>query len=406
MKNKHLSMNNRIDIEKYLNFGFNFTEIARLLDKSVSTISYEVKNRKVRIKKKNPYANSKDYICPKLVKAPFVCNACETKYSCRKTRYEYFSKDADAFYRNTLVNSRIGIDMNAQEFNNLNNIIKEETNKGHSFYMIVNNHKDSINCTPRTLYNYYHKEYLDINGLSLPRIVRYKERKKEQEVRIRNTKLRENRTYQDFLKYKEEFFIKNGFDAHIVQMDTVEGPKEENQSCLLTLLFVYSNFLMAFKMEDKTIQSVSNVFDYLKDTIGTDLFCELFQIILTDNGSEFFDPNYIEYNGLDDKSKVFYCDPRASQQKGALEVTHQYIRRYIPKGSSFNDYSQEDITLMINHINSVPREKYEGLNSFKVQQVFASDKFFKSLGYKEIYMLDVNLKPSLLKTKKDTTNSK
>lgn len=404
MKNKHLSMNNRIDIEKYLNFGFNFTEISRLLDKSISTISYEVKNRKVRIKKKNPYSNSKDYICPKLIKAPYICNSCESKHSCRKTRYEYFSKDADALYRNTLINSRTGIDMNAQEFNNLNNIIKQDSNKGHSFYMIVNNHKDSIKCTPRTLYNYYHKEYLDINGLNLPRIVRYKERKKEKELRIRNTKIRENRTYQDFLKYKEEFFIKNGYDALVVQMDTVEGPKEDNQSCLLTLLFVYSNFLMAFKMTDKTIKSVCEVFDYLKDLLGNELFSELFQIILTDNGSEFFDPDYIENNGLYDKSKVFYCDPRASQQKGSLEVTHEYIRRFIPKGNSFNDYSQEQITLMVNHINSVPREKYEGLNSFKVQQVFASDKFFKSLGFKEIYMFDVNLKPSLLKTKKDTND--
>lgn len=404
MKNKHLSMNNRIDIEKYLNLGFNFTEIAKLLDKSISTISYEVKNRKARIKKKNPYANSKDYICPKLVKAPYVCNGCETKHSCRKTRYEYYSKDADALYRNTLVNCRIGIDMNADEFNNLNNIIKEQTNKGHSFYMIVNSHKDIIKCSSRTLYNYYHKEYLDINGLDLPRIVRYKKRNKKQEVRIRNTKISENRTYRDFLKYKEDFFIKNGFDAHIVQMDTVEGQKGDNQACLLTLLFVYSNFLMAFKISEKTMSCVNEVFDYLKDELGTKLFCELFQIILTDNGSEFFDPDYIEYNGLDDKSKLFYCDPRHSEQKGALEVTHEYIRRFIPKGTSFNDYSQEQINLMINHINSVPREKYEGLNSFKVQQVFAKKEFFKKLGYKEIYMVDVNLKPSLLKTKKDTNN--
>lgn len=404
MKNKHLSMNNRFDIEKYLNFGFNFTEIARLLDKSVSTISYEVKNRKARIKKKNPYANSKDYICPKLIKAPFVCNACDSKHYCRKTRYEYYAKDAQALYKNTLINSRIGIDMNADEFNILNNIIKEDTNKGHSFYMIVNNHKDLIKCTPRTLYNYYHKEYLDINGLNLPRIVRYKERKKDIEVKIRNNTIREGRTYQDFLKYKEEFFIKNGFDAHIVQMDTVEGPKEENQSCLLTLLFVYSNFLMAFKMEDKTISSVNKVFDYLKGKLGYELFSELFQIILTDNGSEFFNPDYIEDNDIFDKSKLFYCDPRHSEQKGSLEVTHEYIRIFIPKGTSFNNYSQDDITLMINHINSVPRKKYEGLNSIKVQQVFAKSDFFKSLGYKEIYMLDVNLKPSLLKSKKDTNN--
>ena len=121
MKNKHLSMNNRIDIEKYLNNNFNFTEIAKLLGKSTSTISNEIKSRKQRIKKKNLLYNSKDYICPIITKPPYVCNACSNKVGCKKTRYEYYAKDADSNYRNTLVNSRIGIDTDANTFNIINN---------------------------------------------------------------------------------------------------------------------------------------------------------------------------------------------------------------------------------------------------------------------------------------------
>lgn len=402
MKNKHLSLNNRIDIEKYLNNNFNFTEIGKLVDKATSTISNEVKSRRQRIKKRNPYANSKDYICPILTKPPFVCNGCSNKISCRKTRYEYYAKDADANYRNTLVNSRIGIDTDAQTFNTINNLINEGVSKGHSFYMIRNMNKDKINCSHQTLYNYLHKGYLDIGCIDLPRQVRYKQRSKKQEVKVRNLKFREGRTYQDFLNYKEQFFIDNGYDASIVQMDTVEGIKGDSESCLLTLLFVQSNFLLAFKMKYKTITCVRKAFDYIKERIGYDLFSELFQIILTDNGSEFFDPDYIEFNGTFKHSKLFYCEPRKSQQKGSLEVTHEYIRRFIPKGKSFNPYSQKQITLMVNYINSIPRNKYKGLCAFQIQEVFSPTNFFTKLGLKRKYALEIDLKSSLLKSKKDT----
>ena len=399
-KYKHLSLSDRIDIEKYLNYGFNYSQIGRILNKSDRTIAYEVKKHKQRIKKNN-FNNTKYFPCDKLNHTPFVCNGCDSKISCRKTRYEYFAKQADNEYNNLLSSSRVGIDMNCDEFINLNKILTEEVgNKGHSFSMVINNHKSDISKCKRTLYNYVEKGYIDINNIDLPRKVRYKKRTKKQEVNIRNTKIREGRTYKDFLKYKEDFFVKNGFDANIVQMDTVIGPYKSNESCILTLLFTASNFLMVFKLENKTTESVNKMFDYLKDTLGLELFSKLFQIILTDNGAEFFDPDYIEYNGLYEKSRVFYCDPRQSQQKGKIEVAHEYIRRYIPKGTSFNPYSQEQLTLMCNHINSVPRDKFKGLSAFKVQQVIVPDKFFKKLNYKEIYKLDVNLKSNLLK--KDT----
>lgn len=403
MKNKHLSLNNRIDIEKYLNYNFNFTEIGKIIDKSTSTISNEVKNRKQRIKKKNPYANSHDYICPFLTKPPYVCNACNNKLGCKKTRYEYYAKDADANYRNVLVNSRVGIDTDAETFNIINNLVKQGVEKGHSFYMIQNMNKDKIKCSHQTLYNYLHKGYLDIGCTDLPRLVRYKQRSKKQEVKIRNLKFREDRTYQDFLKYKEAFFIETGFDANIVEMDTVEGPKGEAESCLLTLLFIQSNFLLVFKMKHKTVACVRNVFNHIKQRIGYDLFAELFQIILTDNGSEFSDPDYIEFNGIYPHTRLFYCDPRKSQQKGSLEVTHEYIRRFVEKGKSFNTYNQRQITLMVNHINSVPRIKYGGMCAFQVQEVIiSSSKFFKNLGLKRKYSFEIDLKPNLLVQKKDT----
>lgn len=396
-KNKHLSLSDRYDIEKYLNQGFNFSEIGRLMNKSDRTIAFEVKKHKQRIKK-NGFNNTKYFPCERLNKTPFVCNGCDSKHSCRKTRFEYYGKQANDEYKETLVSSRKGIDMQSDEFNRLNQIVVEEVKeKGHSFSMVVRNHPNEFSKTKRTLYNYLENGYLDINNLDVPRKVRYKQRKKNETPIIRKTKIREGRTYQDFLKYKEEFFINNGEEANIVQMDTVCGPSIENQSCILTLLFTNSRFLMIFKLENKTMAEVDKVFDYLKDILGLELFSYLFQIILTDNGSEFFDTDHIEFNYEYPRTRLFYCNPMQSQQKGKIEVAHEYIRRYIPKGTSFNDISQEKLTLICNHINSVPRDKMLGMNAFKVQKCFCPDDFFKKLGFYEIEPTEIILKDYLIK---------
>jgi len=391
-KHKHLTLSERYDIEKYLNQRFNFSEIGRLLNKSDRTIAYEIKKH-IQKSTRNKFNNYYLFPCEKLKHTPFLCNGCEDKAHCRKNKYFYYGKDANDTYKELLVSSRTGIDMKTNEFNDLNTIVKDEVaNKGHSFAMIIRTHKNEISKTKRTLYNYLEKGYLDINNLDVPRKVRYKIRKKKQEVKIRKTKIREGRTYQDFIKYKNDYFIEHYEEANIVQMDTVVGPNIENQSCILTLLFENSRFLMIFKLANKTMSEVDKVFDYLRSTLGLDLFSYLFQIILTDNGSEFFDVNHIENNEAYPKTHLFFCDPMQSQQKGRIEVAHEYIRRYIPKGSSFNDLSQDDLTFISNNINSIPRDKLRGMDAFKIQEFFTPDEFFTKLNFKEINSKDIIIK--------------
>lgn len=404
--NRHLNLSQRILIEQSLNERKCFKEIGKLIGKHKTTISREIK-RSRKLVKCNRYGVSSnfDMNCPKTSKPPYVCNSCPSRMGCRKNKYYYYAKDAHDKYRETLIDSRSGVNLTCEEFHKLNNVVKQDIEKGHSFSMIINNHKGEFNVGERTLYNYQEKGYLDTLNIDLPRKVRYKKRKKHTTPIIRDSKIRENRTYQDFLKYKEDYFIKNGQDVGVIQMDTVEGKKGIDESVLLTLLFTQSNFLLAFKMESKTMEEVCRVIGDLKDDLGMDVFYEIFPLILTDNGSEFFNPEYIEDNGpFVAQSKVFYCDPRQSQQKGSIEVTHEFIRRYIEKGKSFNPYSQEDINLMINHINSVPREKFGGCTAYQVQEIFTDSAFFKKLNLEKIYSIDVIIKPSLLKKKKDNTN--
>ena len=132
--------------------------------------------------------------------------------------------------------------------------------------------------------------------------------------------------------------------------------------------------------------------------MGFELFHKIFPIILTDNGSEFKRPDLIEDNGNDVvNTKVFFCDPNRSDQKGTIEVTHEYIRKYIGKGINFDNYSDEDILLMINHINNVKRKSLGNKTPYELLSKKIGEENIKKLGIYYIAPKDIILKPSLFK---------
>lgn len=388
---KHLSLSDRITIESKLNEGLSFRKIKGFINKPHTTISREVEKRRVFVKGNS--FNSLNMKCEKTNKAPFVCNACPNKNKCRKNKYFYYAEDANNDYKETLTESRQGIDFENDEFRKMNKIIKEEVDKGHSFYMIIEDHPE-FNITERTLYYYQEKRYLTTKNIDLPRKVRYKKRKRivsKNKSERKENECRINRTYQDFIKYKEDNKI-----TYYVEMDIVEGIK--GHSALLTLNFVPFNFMIAYKIKSQTISEVTDKINKIKKLLGYELFHKIFPIILTDNGKEFKRPDLIEDNGDDVvKTKVFYCDARRSDQKGSIEVTHEYIRRFIEQGTDLDNYSDEDILLMMNHINNTRREKLKGKTPFELMEEKIGKENIKKLGFYYIESKDIILKPSLFK---------
>ena len=386
---KHLNLSQRILIESNLNENTSLRKIGIMLGKPHTTISREILTRRV-LSKGNRF-NNFNVKCDKTNKAPFVCNGCPNKNQCRKNKYFYYAKDANDNYRTTLVESRQGIDFENDEFRKMDKIIKEEVDKGHSFYMIVLDHPE-FDITERTLYYYQEKGYLSCKNIDLPRIVRYRKRKRmvsKNKSERKENECRVNRTYQDFIKYKEAKKI-----TYYVEMDTVEGIK--GHSALLTLNFVPFNFMLAYKLKIQTISEVTDKINDLKKLLGYELFHKIFPLILTDNGKEFKRPDLIEDNGPDVvKTKVFYCDSRRSDQKGSIEVTHEYIRRFIEQGTNLDKYSYEDILLMMNHINNTRREKLNGDTPFNLMKEKIGEENIKKLGFYFIPTKDIILKPSL-----------
>lgn len=423
---KHLTLDERKIIEESLEKNWLFKDIAKFLDKDPSTISKEIRKHRERKEpsslhygfnkcakrqtchKKNicnpnctkecrscNLCNEKcpefdEGLCKRLIKPPYVCNGCEFKTNCRKIKYLYRAYTSFNDYKTTLSTSREGINRTPEELEQLDNVISPLVSRGQSISHIYLTQKDKIDCTKQTLYNYIDKNYFSVCNLDLPRRVKYKKRKSKRKE-LKDTTIRQGRTYEDFLKYCEE-----NPELPVVEMDTVEGKK--GGKVLLTMLFRNSKLMLAFLLKQKDTKNVLKVFDYVENILGNDLFEKTFPIILTDNGTEFSNPLSLEFNqeGIG-RTRIFYCNPEASYQKGAIEKNHEYIRYVIPKGIAMDDYTQQDITKLINHINSTARDSLNGHTPYELAKILLHKDVLKKLNLIEIPAHEIQLKPSLLK---------
>ncbi len=169
-----------------------------------------------------------------------------------------------------------------------------------------------MNFSKPSFYNYVNNCVFEFGPLDFPRIIKYKKRKNSNKRRTRKEReILINRTYEDFTKY-----ISKNPDVNIVEMDTVVGLQEEND-CFLTFLWRKSKFMLIFKLESQTTDEVSRVFNILQELIPYDDYKRLFQVILTDNGHEFFDVNKIEciHSTGEYVTHLFFCDPHSLVKK-------------------------------------------------------------------------------------------
>lgn len=291
--------------------------------------------------------------CHRFEKPPYVCNTCPDKKLCSKDRFFYSAKHAQASVDRRRSESRKGFQITEEQQQDLDALLTKLVKKGQPLTHIYATHKDEIPVSLRSLYTYIDSGKLTIRNIDLQRKTSYKPRKKGREPKqgFQKQEFRKGRTYDDFEKAMKVSFC----DADVVEMDTVKGVRETGKR-LLTMIFRKNSVMLLFLMPDGKAESVKRVFDYLEVGLGLDVFRRLFPVILTDNGSEFKHVDDLEYSGeLEYRTGIFYCDPMASWQKAHIEKNHEFIRYAIPKGKSLNCYTQKDISLLMNHINSTTR---------------------------------------------------
>ena len=221
-------------------------------------------------------------------------------------------------------------------------------------------------------------------NIDLPRKVRYSARRVACHLKV-DKACRIGRTYEDFKGYLLEYP-----DLAITQLDSVEGKK--GSKVLLTIHFVKAEFMLAFLRDHNDSQSVIDIFERLYFELRPDRFCSLFKVCLADNGTEFSNPKAIEYDRQGNlRSRIFYCDPSAPYQKGSAERNHEFIRCFLPKGTDFAPYSQEDICLMMDHINSYSRESLGNKCPYDVFSFLYEQEILDLLGCHKVPPQDVTL---------------
>lgn len=434
MKNKHLTFQDRVLIEELLNRGnASLTTIAKSFGKDVSSISKEIRKHlktlapssngptvKRCIKKENCYIKNLgcktcihsegyrcsrcvdcelvckefDPICSKLKKPPYVCNGCEKSNKCRFERRFYRAKLAQDQYEKTLKESRSVVCLNKASTYELDKIVSPALKKGQSIHHIYEANKELISVCEKTIYNMAHQDVLSVTLDELPRTVQRRIPKVYEYKHPKPKAVLEGRTYIDFLSYHPEI------SYEVLQLDTVIG--NPSGKTLLTMEFIESKLLLAFLMNHKTMKDVASVFYNIRKKLKNIGITQstLMPVVLTDNGSEFTDPALIEcdHNG-EVLSKVFYCNPNASYQKGHLENNHSNLRRILPKGTSFDYLTQEDINLALSHVNSVIRASCMNKTAYETFCFMHPNgkAILDEFGIKPIKPTEVTLKPDLLK---------
>lgn len=429
---KFLTYDERLEIQKGLKEQLSFGQIALKINKDRTTVAKEIK--KYSFEQRTGYSNypynackhrktcTKKNICPlgctkqskykcslctmcndicgdyteeictARSKPPYVCNGCGQLGKCTLKKMFYHAEEAHLRCQEHISDCRSGILSNELELERLNTIITPLVRNGQSIHQIYESNRDVLMCSEKTLYNYIDACLFDVRNIDLPRKVKYRPRYKKPEFKV-DRACRNGRTYKDF-----ENYMSAHPDAHVVQMDTVMG--NQGGKVLLTIHFVDTSLMLAFIREANTSRSVTDIWDMIFRAVGREVFEKLFPVILTDNGSEFSNPKAIEF-GPDENARrrtyVFYCDPGSPHQKGAIEVNHELIRRIVPKGKSFDEFTQADIFLMMDHINSYKRKKLNHRSPYEAFSFYYGEDVLNRLGCRPVAAEKIILKPRLLK---------
>ena len=271
----------------------------------------------------------------------------------------YDAAIADHEYHHNLSLLRANLKVTKDQVAAINDVVSPlMIHKHHSVNHVYVSHPEVLPFSKSTFYRYIDMGLLDVRNIDLQRKVRFRTKKEYDYSREKiDHEYRFGRQCHDFQDYMELHPL-----TSIVEMDTVIGTTGgKGGKCFLTLLFRNFNFMLIYLLPYKRSQYVTEVFIHLKKLLGDFEFSRLFEVILTDNGTEFSDPESIE------------------------------------KGSSFAGLTQEDCTLLASHINSVPRLSLNNQSPFEAAKGFLGINNIKKLGIQQIPLDDIDLSIRLLR---------
>ena len=181
-------------------------------------------------------------------------------------------------------------------------------------------------------------------------------------------------------------------------MDTVIG--RIGGKVILTLDFTFCNFMAGILLDNKTATESAEKIKGVKAALATNniRFGDVFPVLLTDNGGEFANVAAFENapNG-EPETLLFFCDPMQSSQKPRIEKNHTLFRDIVPKGESFDSFTQDTVNFIFSHVNSVKRKSLNGKSPFEVFVFTYGEEIASLLGIKAIPAEEVIQSHKLLK---------
>lgn len=418
---RHLDLQYRNFIEQGLHNNSTKTSIANVISMDKSSVCKEIKKHFFNVKfSRKGVSVMETYDCQNIESCRFnvfcknecvkrvpiacitrdrtkgVCNDCDDKSTCKLTKRYYSAERAQQEYRYSLIDSREGINFTFSELDEIASIIVNPIKNLQSVYAVLQNHSEIKYCE-KTIYNWIEigaVETFGLTNISLRSKVGRKMKKKDQiKYKKREDKAYlKGRTYDCFEKCMKEHP-----SASIAEMDTVYNDVSNGPFIQIFMIVSYRIMIAVYHTE-KAAETMVNGLRFIKERLGDNAFKSIFQVLLTDRGSEFSNAQGFENLA----GKVFYCDPMASWQKPHVENNHRLLRFICPKEKDLYQLglqSQADLALIFSHINSYSRKERHGKSPID-EFVFyhkEANSILDSLHISCIEKDSIILKPTLIK---------
>ena len=317
LKNKHLTSSECHKLEILLKSKMKVEEIAKLLDRAISTIYREIKRGTVE------FRNS-DWSVRKEYSAYYSLNVRQGMMSKTGRKLLYKELDPELLsYIQKKLDDKYSPDAISGELKKAGNTI----------------------CT-QTIYNYISLGIL--NSCDYKRQVR----KVKSNARIAYNNTRGRSIEERPFELKERIYGN-------WEMDTVVG-KQGSKAALLVLTERVSRFEIIIKLKDRTQKSVISALDKLEKEYK-DKFSLIFKSITVDNGVEFLDMAGLEksvYNKQSKRTTIYYAHPYCSWERGSNENNNKLIRKFIKKKTDIKNFSSSYIKKIQDWINNYPRKLF------------------------------------------------
>lgn len=398
-----LTRHERDTVQRMLERGASCREIARELGRSPSTVCSEVASHRFATAPRERRGERVDAsadlsaACPRLAAWPRCCNGCGRyrAIGCKRRPHVFYdARAAQLCADSVLVSSRRGIDADEPAAAARLEAIRGCLRRGLSPEQMAARNGGPVDLSPSTIYRWVAAGYDGMTNMELRRKVGYRPRRRAPAASA--TRHSPRRSYAAFLGLGEDAC------AAAWEMDTVEGAREDS-ACLLTLLHRPSRLQLALPLAAKDAESVAAALGGVRSVLGAGGTGRVFRAVLTDNGAEFSDEGAIaaligEGPG---ETRLFYCDPGRSDQKGACERNHVEIRKLLPKGRGlrFDRLVPADLSLAMSHVNSEPRGALGFATPARAFRAMLGDDaaaLLEAYGIEDVPIDELDLTPGLI----------